>query len=346
MMCCGYYDYETGYTPDFPGRDSFSGQIIHAQQWPEELNYENKRVIVIGSGATAVTLVPELAKQTRHTVMLQRSPTYIYSQPIEDPWAVTLRKFLPNSWAFLITRWKQMAAQMFGYQIARKMPGLARRALLQQARDALGADYDIEKHFTPGYNPWDQRVCAVPENDLFKAISEGRAEVVTDKISSFTETGIQLESGSSLEADIIVLATGLNMKYLGGASVTIDGQEVDLSSHFVYRGTMLSDLPNLGQVFGYVNSSWTLKADLISKYVCRLRNHMRRSGKRIAIPRADANGMQASPFLDLSSSYVTRGMDLFPKQGDSSLWRVYQNYYMDFFNLRMRPVRDCVLELK
>lgn len=223
---------------------------------------------------------------------------------------------------------------------------MARNALLQQARDALGADYDIEKHFTPRYNPWDQRVCAVPENDLFKAIREERAEVVTDKISSFTETGIQLESGNALEADIIVLATGLNMKYLGGASVTVDGQEIDLSSHFVYRGTMLSDLPNLGQVFGYVNSSWTLKADLISKYVCRLRNHMRRSGKRIATPRADANGMQASPFLDLSSGYVTRGMDLFPKQGDSSLWRVYQNYYMDFFNLRMRPVRDRVLELK
>ena len=345
MMCCGYFDYENGYEPDFPGRDSFSGQVIHAQKWPEDLNYKDKRVVVIGSGATAVTLVPELAKQTKHTVMLQRSPTYIHSQPIEDPWAVTLRKFLPNSWAFRITRWKQMAAQMFGYQIARRMPDLARNALLQQARDALGAEYDIETHFTPRYNPWDQRVCAVPENDLFTAISEERAEVVTDKISSFTETGIQLESGSSLEADIIVLATGLNMKYLGGASVTVDGQEMDLSSHYVYRGTMLSDLPNLGQVFGYVNSSWTLKADLIGKYVCRLRNHMHRTGKRVATPRTDVNGMQASPFLDLSSSYVTRGMDLFPKQGDSSLWRVYQNYYVDFFNLRMRPIRDRVLEL-
>lgn len=197
MMCCGYFDYENGYEPDFPGRDSFSGQVIHAQKWPEDLNYKDKRVVVIGSGATAVTLVPELAKQTKHTVMLQRSPTYIHSQPIEDPWAVTLRKFLPNSWAFRITRWKQMAAQMFGYQIARRMPGLARNALLQQARDALGAEYDIETHFTPRYNPWDQRVCAVPENDLFTAISEERAEVVTDKISGFTETGIQLESGSS-----------------------------------------------------------------------------------------------------------------------------------------------------
>jgi cation diffusion facilitator CzcD-associated flavoprotein CzcO len=189
-------------------------------------------------------------------------------------------------------------------------------------------------------------VCAVPENDLFNAIREQRAEVVTDKITNFTETGIQLESGNALEADIIVLATGLNMKYLGGVSVTVDGQDIDLSSHFVYRGIMLSDLPNLGQVFGYVNSSWTLKAELISKYVCRLRNHMHRTGKRIATPRADANAMQASPFLDLSSGYVNRGMDSFPKQGDSSLWRVYQNYYLDFFNLRVRPIRDKVLELK
>jgi len=235
---------------------------------------------------------------------------------------------------------------MFGYQLARKLPKFVRKVLLQAAHDALGAEYDIEKHFTPKYNPWDQRICAVPENDLFNAIRAQRAEVVTDQIASFTETGIQLESGDALEADIIVLATGLNMKYLGGASVTVDGRDIDLSSHFVYRGVMLSDLPNLGQVFGYVNSSWTLKADLISKYVCRLRNHMHRSGKRIATPRPDENGMQASPYLDLSSGYVTRGMDAFPKQGDSSLWRIYQNYYLDFFNLRVRPVRDSVLELK
>jgi cation diffusion facilitator CzcD-associated flavoprotein CzcO len=346
MMCCGYYDYENGYAPNFSGTDRFSGQVIHAQHWPEGLDFANKRVVVIGSGATAVTLIPELAKQAKHTVMLQRSPTYIHSHPVEDSWAVTLRKFLPNTWAFRITRWKQVAAQMFGYQLARRFPKLARNSLLQQARDALGADYDIEKHFTPKYNPWDQRVCAVPENDLFNAIREQRAEVVTDKITNLTETGIQLESGNALEADIIVLATGLNMKYLGGASVTVDGQDIDLSSHFVYRGIMLSDLPNLGQVFGYVNSSWTLKAELISKYVCRLRNHMHRTGKRIATPRADANAMQASPFLDLSSGYVNRGMDSFPKQGDSSLWRVYQNYYLDFFNLRIRPIRDKVLELK
>ena len=346
MMCCGYYDYENGYTPDFPGRDSFTGQVIHAQHWPEDLDYAGKRVVVIGSGATAITLVPELAKQTKHTVMLQRSPSYIHSIPNEDPWAVTLRKLLPNTWAFRITRWKQMAAQMFGYQLARKLPKFVRKVLLQAAHDALGAEYDIEKHFTPKYNPWDQRICAVPENDLFNAIRAQRAEVVTDQIASFTETGIQLESGDALEADIIVLATGLNMKYLGGASVTVDGRDIDLSSHFVYRGVMLSDLPNLGQVFGYVNSSWTLKADLISKYVCRLRNHMHRSGKRIATPRPDENGMQASPYLDLSSGYVTRGMDAFPKQGDSSLWRIYQNYYLDFFNLRVRPVRDSVLELK
>lgn len=346
MMCCGYYDYENGYTPEFPGRDNFAGQIVHAQHWPEDLDYANKRVVVIGSGATAVTLIPELAKQAKHTVMLQRSPSYINSQPTEDSWAVTLSKFLPDLWTFRITRWKQMAAQMIGYQVARRRPDFVRKVLLQHARDSLTADYNVEKHFTPKYKPWDQRVCAIPDNDLFDAIREQRAEVVTDTISRFTETGIQLESGAALEADIIVLATGLNLKYLGGATITVDEQAIDLSSHFVYRGVMLSDLPNLGQVFGYTNSSWTLKADMISKYVCRLRNHMRQSGKQVAIPRADSNAMQASPFLDLTSGYVTRGMDSFPKQGNSSLWRIYQNYYLDFFNLRMRPIRDSALELK
>ncbi len=346
MMCCGYYDYKNGYTPDFPDREQFTGQIVHAQHWPEDLDYANKRVVVIGSGATAVTLVPELAKQAKHTVMLQRSPSYINSLPTEDPLAVALRKFLPDLWAFRFTRWKQMAAQMIGYQVARRQPQFVRKVLLQHARDSLGADYDTEKHFTPKYNPWDQRVCVIPDNDLFDAIREKRAEVVTDKIARFTETGIQLESGDALEADIIVLATGLNLKYLGGASVTVDEQAIDLSSHFVYRGVLLSNLPNIGQVFGYTNSSWTLKADMISKYVCRLRNHMRQSGKQVAIPRADSNAMQASPYLDLTSGYVTRGMDSFPKQGDSSLWRIYQNYYLDFFNLRMRPIRDSVLELK
>lgn len=346
MMCCGYYDYENGYTPEFPGRDNFAGQIVHAQHWPEDLDYANKRVVVIGSGATAVTLIPELAKQAKHTVMLQRSPSYINSQPTEDSWAVTLSKFLPDLWTFRITRWKQMAAQMIGYQVARRRPDFVRKVLLQHARDSLAADYNVEKHFTPKYKPWDQRVCAIPDNDLFDAIREQRAEVVTDTISRFTETGIQLESGAALEADIIVLATGLNLKYLGGATITVDEQAIDLPSHFVYRGVMLSDLPNLGQVFGYTNSSWTLKADMISKYVCRLRNHMRQSGKQVAIPRADSNAMQASPFLDLTSGYVTRGMDSFPKQGNSSLWRIYQNYYLDFFNLRMRPIRDSALELK
>lgn len=346
MMCCGYYDFETGYTPDFPGRDQFNGQIVHAQHWPKDLDYTNKRVVVIGSGATAVTLVPELSKLAKQTVMLQRSPSYINSLPVEDPLAVFLRKFLPDVWAFRMTRWKQMAGQMIGYQVARRRPQLVRKLLLQHARDSLGADYDVEKHFTPKYNPWDQRICAVPENDLFNAIRDQRAEVVTDKIKSFNETGIELESGNTLEADIIVLATGLNLKYLGGASVRVDGQAIDLSSHFVYRGVMLSDLPNLGQVFGYTNSSWTLKVDMISKYVCRLRNHMCSSGKQVAIPRTGSKSIKASPYLDLTSGYVSRGMDSFPKQGDSSLWRMYQNYYLDFFNLRMRPLRDKVLELK
>lgn len=346
MMCGGYYDYENAYTPDFPGRDSFKGQLVHAQHWPEDLDYKGKKVVVIGSGATAVTLVPELAKQAAETVMLQRSPTYIASVPEEDSWAVFLQKFLPGSWVYRITRWKRVLLQIFVFNLSRKRPQVVRKLLLGRVREALGDDYDIKKHFTPKYDPWDQRLCAVPDGDLFNAIREQRAEVVTDHIESFSEAGITLQSGRILTADIIVMATGLNMKFLGGARLTVDGQDMDLSSQYVYRGMMLSNVPNLVQLFGYTNASWTLKSDLTAEYVCRLLNHMQRTGKRYAVPRSPQKGIEEEQMLDLTAGYIQRGVGLFPKQGKSLPWRVYQNYILDFISLRMRSLSDDVLELK
>ncbi len=346
LMCAGYYDYEEGYTPQFEGRDNFEGPVIHAQHWPEDLDYRDKKVIVIGSGATAVTLVPELAKKTAHTIMLQRSPTYIASIPEEDSWSTGLQGLLPASWIYRIVRWKRVMLQIWVFNLARKRPKVIRKYLLDQVREELGDEYDIETHFTPAYNPWDQRLCAVPEGDLFAAIRNKRAEVVTDHIDCFTKTGIQLKSGRELEADIVVLATGLNMKFIGGTQLTIDGEEVDPSKLFVYRGMMLANVPNLVQVFGYTNASWTLKSDLTGQFVCRLLNHMRKSGTKIAVPRAEADGIEQEPMLDFSSGYVLRAVDQFPKQGKRLPWRVYQNYIVDFLNLRLRPLRDKVLQFK
>ncbi len=346
MMCSGYYDYEAGYTPEFEGRESFAGQIIHAQHWPEDLDYAGKDVVVIGSGATAVTLVPELAKETRRTVMLQRSPTYIASVPEEDSWATFLSRFLPGSWVYRLIRWKRVLFQIFVFGLSRRRPGYVRRLLLGQVREELGPDYDIAKHFTPRYNPWDQRLCAVPEGDLFASIREGRAEVVTDHIERFTPEGIALASGATLAADIIVLATGLNLKFLGGVTLTVDGRTVNPSESYVYRGMMFSGVPNLVQLFGYTNSSWTLKADLTADYVCRLLNHMRATGKRIAVPRVPPGGIEEEPMLDLTAGYVTRSMDAFPRQGKKVPWKLHQNYILDFINLRLRSLTDSVLKLR
>ena len=285
MMCGGYYDYEQGYTPEFSGSEDFKGPVIHAQHWPEDLDYKEKNVIVIGSGATAVTLVPELARQTSHTIMLQRSPTYIASIPEEDSWSTRLRGLLPPSWVFRLTRWKRVLLQIFVFNLSRRRPQLVKKLLLDQVRQELGEDYDVKKHFTPSYNPWDQRLCAVPDGDLFAAVREKRAEVVTDKIDHFTSGGIHLESGRDLDADIIVLATGLNMKFLGGMTLSVDGEVKDPGKLFVYRGMMLANVPNMVQVFGYTNASWTLKSDLTGQYVCRLLNHMRNTGATTAVPR-------------------------------------------------------------
>jgi cation diffusion facilitator CzcD-associated flavoprotein CzcO len=346
MFCSGYYDYDEGYTPEFAGRDEFAGTVIHAQHWPEDLDYRGKRVVVIGSGATAVTLVPELARRTAKTVMLQRSPTYIASLPEEDPWSAFLHGKLPESWVYRIIRWKRVFLQTYVFNLSRKRPQLIKKFLLDQVRKELGDDYDVQKHFTPSYNPWDQRLCAVPEGDLFEAIREQRAEVVTDTIDRFTARGLLLDSGEELEADIIVLATGLNLKFIGGATLVVDGEDVEPSRLVVYRGMMLAGIPNLVQVFGYTNSSWTLKSDLTGRFVCRILNHMRKTGATVAVPVMPAGGVEAVPMLDFNSGYIQRSIDTFPRQGTRLPWRVYQNYIIDFINVRLRPLRDKVLQFR
>ncbi len=346
LMCSGYYDYEQGYTPDFAGTADFRGRIVHAQHWPQDLEYRGKNVVVIGSGATAVTLVPELARDTAHTIMLQRSPTYIASVPEEDSTAAWLQRFLPGSWVYRITRWKRVLFQIYVYSLSRRRPALVRKFLLDQVREALGKDYDIKTHFTPSYNPWDQRLCAVPEGDMFKAIREQRAEVVTDQVERFTERGIRLHSGRELAADIIVLATGLNLKFMGGAQLSVDGRAVDPSQLYVYRGMMFGNVPNLAQVFGYTNASWTLKSDLTGDFICRLLNYMRKTGTSVAMPRLQEGTVEEEPMLNLNSGYVLRSVGQFPKQGTRLPWRLYQNYILDFLQLRLRPLRDKVLEFR
>jgi monooxygenase len=346
LICTGYYDYEHPYIPEFAGTADFHGQVFHAQLWPQDIDYRGKRVVVIGSGATAVTLVPELARDTAHTIMLQRSPTYVASLPEEDPLASFLYRFLPGSWVYRITRWKAVLFQISVYAVSRRWPHIVRRAILDRARAALGDDYDIQTHFTPSYNPWDQRLCAVPENDLFNTIRTGRAEVVTDHIERFTERGIRLQSGRELEADIIVLATGLNMKFMGGAQLTVDGKTINPSELYVYRGMMFGGVPNLAQVFGYTNASWTLKSDLTGSFVCRVLNTMRRTGARIVVPQVPPGGIEEAPMLSLNSGYVLRAVHLFPKQGRHRPWSLFQNYILDFLQLRLQPIRDNVLEFR
>ena len=345
FSCSGYYDYESGYVPEFAGVEDFQGQVFHAQHWPETLDYTGKRVVVIGSGATAVTLVPTMSHQTSRLVMLQRSPTYIANVPQEDPTAQALRKFLPATWVFRLTRWKKVLFQIYLYRLSRRRPKDLRRFLLGQVRQELGPDYDVAKHFTPRYDPWDQRLCAVPNGDMFAAIREGRAEVVTDHIAHFTATGIQLQSGAHLEADIVVMATGLNLKFAGGVEYRIDGRPIDFTEHYIYRGMMFSDLPNMAFTVGYTNSSWTLKVDLTANYVCRLLNHMNKRGYASVVPRLKGT-VEQEPFLDFDAGYVLRSRNKFPKQGNRLPWKNYQNYIRDFISLRLGKLRDKELEFQ
>jgi cation diffusion facilitator CzcD-associated flavoprotein CzcO len=346
FMCAGYYNYREGYTPEFAGLENFKGTIVHPQKWPEDLDYKNKKVVVIGSGATAMTLVPAMADDVARITMLQRSPTYVVSRPDKDAIANTLRKFLPEDWAYAITRWKNTTLQQFMYRRTRTQPEKIKQLLLKAVRKELGPDYDVEKHFTPRYNPWDQRLCLVPNSDLFAAIRSGKASVVTDQIDGFTAKGIKLKSGEELEADIIVTATGLNLVILGEMEFSVDGKPLDVSKSWSYKGMMYSDVPNMVSTFGYINASWTLRADLTSEYVCRLLNHMDKTHTRQATPRlrdSDA-GMPARPWItDFSSGYMARMMDRFPKQGDREPWINPQNYKRDKQMIRFGELEDGVL---
>lgn len=332
FMCSGYYSYKGGYEPDFPGRARFTGRIVHPQKWPTDLDYSAKRVVVIGSGATAMTLVPAMAADAGHVTILQRSPTYVVSRPDVDRIANALRRFLPDSLAYRITRWKNITRQQAVYKKTRTEPEAVRQFLLGMVRQELGPDYDVEKHFTPTYNPWDQRLCLVPNGDLFKAITSGRASVVTDQIATFTENGIALQSGKHLEADLIVMATGLHLVTLGEMEFVVDGQPVDFSRTWTYKGFAYSDIPNLASSFGYVNASWTLRADLTCEYVCRLLNHMSKTGTVQCTPRLRASDMSMSErsWIDgFTPNYMKRVMHQFPRQGDREPWINPQNYGRD-----------------
>ncbi|HET9162758.1 MAG TPA: NAD(P)/FAD-dependent oxidoreductase [Solirubrobacterales bacterium] len=337
--CSGYYRYDEGYTPEFEGVERFAGPVVHPQHWPEGLDYSGKRVVVIGSGATAVTLVPAMAERAAHVTMLQRSPTYIASLPAEDRIAAALRRYLPERAAYAAVRWKNVLIQSLFYQLSRRRPAAIKRLIRRGVERSLPPGYDIDKHFKPRYNPWDQRMCLVPDGDLFRAIREGEASVVTDRIARFTERGLQLESDEELEADVIVTATGLNLLFLGGMSLTVDGKAVDVPATMAYRGMMLSGVPNMAFTVGYTNASWTLKADLTSEYVCRLLNHMDARGYRRCVPEVDPS-VTEQPLLDFTSGYVQRSLDHFPKQGSKEPWKLRQNYVFDIRAIRRGRIDD------
>jgi cation diffusion facilitator CzcD-associated flavoprotein CzcO len=343
-VCSGYYRYDEGYTPEFEGTERFRGRIVHPQHWTDDVEYAGKRVIVIGSGATAVTLVPALAEQAAKVTMLQRSPSYIASLPAEDPMANGLRRVLPDRAVYAIVRWKNVLLQLFSYQLSRRWPAAMKALIRRGVRRALPDGYDIDKHFNPSYDPWDQRLCLVPDGDLFEAICEGRAEVVTDRIASFTERGIRLESGGELEADLIVTATGLNLLFLGGMEVAVDGSDVDLPATMTYRGMMLSGIPNFAFTVGYTNASWTLKADLVAEYVCRLLAHMDAHGYSRCVPEIADDSITEVPLLDFSSGYVLRSLHEFPKQGSRAPWRLRQNYPLDRGLIRFSPIEDGTMK--
>lgn len=332
LMCAGYYSYRHGHQPDFPGRDAFRGEFIHPQFWPEEFDARGKRIVVIGSGATAMTLVPELAKTAAEVVMLQRSPTYVITRPARDRLANLLRRLLPESWAYAITRWKNTTMQQWLYRRSRKAPEQLRQYLIGKVREKVGDTVDVDRHFTPSYNPWDQRLCLVPDDDLFEVLRDGRARMVTDRIARLTEHGIDLESGDSLQADVIVSATGLELVVMGDAAFSVDGRAVDFADTWTYKGIMCSDVPNLVSVFGYINASWTLRADLTAEWFCRLLNHMRDRGADVAVPRVP-DALQSMPDRDwiegFSAGYMRRVMHRFPRQGDRAPWVNPQDYRRD-----------------
>jgi cation diffusion facilitator CzcD-associated flavoprotein CzcO len=344
FQCSGYYDYEQGYTPEFAGVESFKGRIVHPQKWTADIDYKDKRVVVIGSGATAVTLVPEMAKDAAHVTMLQRSPTYVVARPGSDELALKLRKCFGARIAYSAIRWRNVLFGMYFFQLCRRKPERAKQLLLGGVRLALGKDFDVAKHFTPTYNPWQQRLCLVPDGDLFRTIREGRASVVTSHIDRFTEKGIRLKDGSELEADMIVTATGLNLKVMGGVALNVDGKAIEPSQLMSYKGMMYSNIPNLATATGYTNASWTLKCDLTCEYVCRLLNYMDKRGYRQCVPRQNDPSVTEVPWLDFTSGYVQRAVEKFPRQGSKRPWKLYQNYALDIVSLRFGKIDDGIMQ--
>ncbi len=334
MLCCGYYDYDDGYTPDFAGRADYRGRFVHPQHWPDDVDYTGRRVVVIGSGATAVTLVPELARRAAHVTMLQRSPTYMLTRPSVDG----LAKWLPHA----LTRWKNVLLGMYFFNLCRRRPARVKGALIGLVSKQLAPGCEVATHFTPRYGPWEQRLCLVPDGDLFKAINAGRASVATDRIERFTATGLKLESGAELAADLVVCATGLRMAVLKGVELSVDGRRIAVPELVNYKGVMFAGVPNLISVFGYTNASWTLKADLASVFLCRVLNHMQRSGTRVCVPRDDG-ATATAPWVDFSSGYFRRVLDQLPRQGDRKPWKLNQNYLADLMTLRHGALDDGVL---
>jgi cation diffusion facilitator CzcD-associated flavoprotein CzcO len=344
LTCCGYYDYAGGFAPAFPGAEDFTGQIIHPQHWPEDLDYAGRRIVVIGSGATAITLVPALAQRAAHLTMLQRSPAYVISLPARDPLAALARRWLPERAAYGAIRAKNVMLQALSYQLCRRFPRQARAVIRRGVVAQLPEGFDVDTHFRPAYDPWDQRLCVSPDGDLFAALRRGTVSIATDRIARFTPAGIALEGGAELAADIVVTATGLRLQPLGGMALSLDGETVALHSRLAYKGSMLSGIPNFAFVVGYTNASWTLKADLTCDYVCRLVRHMDQHGYASCRPPLHPRGVEREPLIDLMSGYVRRALEDFPEQGSQRPWRLRQNYPLDRYEFTRRPVEDGVLQ--
>ncbi|HKD99040.1 MAG TPA: NAD(P)/FAD-dependent oxidoreductase [Micromonosporaceae bacterium] len=343
-LCSGYYRYDEGYTPTWPGQDEFGGTVVHPQFWPADLDVTGKRVVVVGSGATAVTLVPALADTAAKVTQVQRSPSYVMALPARDPLARPLRRLLPERRVYAALRWKNVRLAGLFYRLFRRYPARARAMLDKAARKSLPPGYDVDTHFNPRYDPWDQRLCLAPDGDFFHAIRSGRAEIVTDHIESFTQAGLRLRSGATLDADVIVTATGLNLLPLGGIALTLDGEAVKAPEHVAYKGMMLDGVPNMAFALGYTNASWTLKVDLVSSYVCRLVAGMKRDGYAVVTPRLPARPMDTKPFIEMTSGYFERSRDLLPLQGDKAPWRLRQHYLKDSTLFTRGPAADRELE--
>jgi cation diffusion facilitator CzcD-associated flavoprotein CzcO len=346
FTCSGYYNYAEGYAPSFPGSERFAGTIIHPQKWPRSLDYNGKRVVVIGSGATAVTLIPAMAKSAAHVTMLQRSPSYVVSAPNRDGLVNFVRQHLPPQLAYRIVRWRNVLFGMVFFQLCRRYPQAIKNFILKGVRGALGPDYDVGKHFTPRYNPWDQRLCLVPDGDLFESIKAGKASVCTGEIDTFTERGVTLRNGEQLDADIIVTATGLNVVVLGNMQLVVDGRNIDPARTISYKGAMYSGIPNLASTFGYTNASWTLKCELTCNYVGRLLNYMQRNKHDFCVPTNDDPSVQPEAFVDLMSGYIQRAAGKLPMQGSKKPWKLYQNYFLDMIMFRFGVVDDGVLRFQ